>query len=121
MKVYSLPEELEATLPPMMRDWREWEAAEEAHKQTVKEWLIANGYDGPNTGREYHEPAADGYARYMYADRKGKPCLIHLPYGDGWNARNIEFIPAREIIKRMDQQDRVNAMFADKAAERQTV
>lgn len=113
MKVYGLPAELEATLPAISLDWEEWEAAEDAHKETVKQWLIANGYDGKNTGREYHTPAADGYARYMYADRKGSPILIHLPYGDGWNARDIEFIPAREIVKRMDQQAEQDAWWAE--------
>lgn len=118
MKVYGLPEELEATLPGMLLNWRECEKAEEAHKETVKQWLIENGYDGPNTGREYRSPVADGHARYMYADRKGSPILVHLPYGSGWQARDIEFIPAREIIKRMNQQDKRNAWFREQAAKR---
>lgn len=118
MKVYGLPEELEATLPKVDYanfDHDKMAADEDAHKADIKSWLIANGYDGEHTGREFRTPQADGYARYMFGDRKGSPILLHLPYGDGWNSRDVEFLPKREVVKRMDQQDAMVSMFARKA------
>lgn len=81
-----------------------------AHSLALKEWLIGNGFTGPNTGRILRIPMADGYAKYMYADR-ANPHLVHLPYGDGWHHPDVKFLPPKEVIRRMDESDRLDAVF----------
>lgn len=124
MKVFGLPEELENTLPGF--DFNQgidtYTAAIERHKELVKAWLIDAGYDGENTGRIYQTPVADGYAEYMFADRtvgrESMSCLIHLPYGDGWNARDIEYIPEDVILERIEQKERQDRFWAEEMEKR---
>ncbi len=74
---------------------------EEQHIADLAQWLRQNGYAGPNTGRTLSVPRADGYARYMYADGR-TPCLVHLPYGDGWEAPDVKYLPKAEVLRRLD-------------------
>lgn len=123
MNVYGLPECLPA--PDLMAmeggsfsdRMDAWEAAEQAHKAALIAWLkLEGGATGPNTGKEYRTPVADGHACYMFADvPNGESFLVHLPYGDGWQARDIEFIPEPVILERITQQERIDAMFAERA------
>ncbi len=74
--------------------------AEEEHQARLAAWLKARGYVGPYTGAIYREGVADGYALYVLADGP-KSCLIHLPYGDGYQSANVQFVPKSEVIRRV--------------------
>lgn len=95
-------------------DVKKTEAQYDEHKQKVIQWLRENGYNGPRTGEIVRFPVADGYAQYMLADAGKKSVLIHLPYWDGWQYRDVEFLPLKEILKRIDQQKKRAALFASK-------
>jgi hypothetical protein len=102
MKVYSLPKEI----PPPAVDYSNYDgekeaAAEVKHMADLKEWLIKQGFTGRYTGQTVHFGVADGRAIYMMADGK-KSFLIHLPYGDGYQYRDVEFLPKAEIIRRIE-------------------
>lgn len=117
MKVYSLPEELETTLPILSLNWKEYAAAEKEHAASVKAWLIDNGFTGLKTGHELLIPIADGHACYMFADARGtgsgqKSFLVHLPYGDAWHSRDVEFLPQSEVLKRLIDPAKREEMFA---------
>lgn len=115
--VLALPKDLPAPQP----DYKNYDHArelerEQKHQADLKAWLIANGWDGPNTGRIYSEHIADGYAVYMVAEGKKKASgfkfvLIHLPYGDGYQSRNVHWIPPKEIVERLDAADRMREVF----------
>lgn len=126
MKVYSAPEELKYEPDYTNYDPTAFAEAEDMHREALVAWLREAGYTGKKTGAELQIPHADGYARYMFADARGtgtglKSCLIHLPYGDAWDSRDVEFLPQKEVLKRIAQTERVNALFARKAAERKAV
>lgn len=105
MKVYSLPKELPYEVDYTNYDFKVVEQKEKDHQESLKNWLIESGMSGPNTGRIYSTPRADGYANYMFADGGATCFLIHLPYGDGWHDPDVQYIPKKEILKRMDQME----------------
>lgn len=103
MKVFTLPDQVKYDQP----NYADYDAAaerdrEERHKGQLKDWLLANGWPGDRTGQILREPHADGYACYMYADGP-KAALIHLPYGDAWDSPNVEHLPKKEVLKRLDR------------------
>ncbi len=115
MKVYKLPH----TLPVPEIDYAHFDMVkvseqERDHAERVKAYLIERGYTGKNTGRIFREPFADGYAQYMFADIPRRPALVHLPYGDAWDAPNVRFIPAKEVLRRMGSSEKISALFADR-------
>lgn len=117
MKVYALPE----SLPVPAFDFNDiggWQKREEAHRESVRQWLKANGYTGKNSGRILRLPFADGYAEYMMAEGS-QSFLFHLPYGDGYDSREVNFLPKKEVLARIEQQEKLDALFKRKAAERQ--
>jgi hypothetical protein len=119
MDVYDLPDEVPFGEPDYANyDTKVEDAREEAHKTSLKDWLVSQGWSGPNTGREYTTPMGDGHARYLFGDGAGakNSILIHLPYGDAWHGRDLEFIPEAEIVKRMDASDGLAAFFAKRTA-----
>lgn len=103
MKVFGLPQTLEATTPKV--DYRNFNydtmiADENAHRETVKNWLLEQGYTGKHTGGVLRMPIADGHAEYMLAD--GSPSiLLHLPYGDAWDSPDVQYLPKKEVVKRI--------------------
>lgn len=100
MKVYGCPQTLPA--PEFDLDYKKQEAAEQEHQEKLKQWLINNGYTNKHTGEIYRTRAGDGCAQYMIAD--GNPsCLVHLPYGDAWQAPDVEFLSKKEILKRIKE------------------
>ncbi len=104
MKVCAPPDEVPWSEP----DYANYDPAKEArreeeHRIALKEWLIKAGYDGKYTGEILSEPMADGYANYMMADKGRSSFLVHLPYGDAWDSRNVEFLPRAEVIKRIER------------------
>ena len=112
MKVYALPDELAATVPNwgMDKSREQLFAEEEAHRAGIVEWIKAQGFTGKHTGRVYRTSIADGYAEYMMADGRGS-FLLHLPYGDGYQSRDVQFLPKGEVIKRIDADERMRALF----------
>lgn len=120
MKIASVPVEVAFAEP----DYRNYDPdvekkREQEHQEILKHYLISIGYNGKHTGRIYRTPVADGYAMYMMADGGRNSYLIHLPYGDAYYDRDVQYIPKAEIIKRLDSQERMNQFFA-KQREKQT-
>ncbi len=112
MQVYALPDELEATVPTIdyTDHYNDWLKREKEHKELVKTWLHDNGYNGRGTGGILQMPMADGYAEYMLAD--GNPSfLFHLPYGDGYHSPNVDFLPKKEVVKRINGRKAVAKLF----------
>jgi hypothetical protein len=111
MKVYSCPDEVKWDEPDYKNYDSDREQKREAeHLEKLKAWLIEAGYNGKYTGEIVRFPRGDGYAQYMMADGK-KSCLIHLPYGDAWDYPDVEFLPKKEIIKRINQWKGARAIF----------
>ena len=115
MKVYSIPDALPAPKP----DYRNYDSAKEQarelqHMRDLKEWLLSAGFDGEMTGEIVRFPVADGYARYMLADGS-KSALIHLPYGDGYQYTDAQYLPKAEIVRRIGVDRNLAALFASGA------
>jgi len=113
MKVYSLPKELRATLPEhdyLNDSWKICDRREQEHREAVKQWFIDHGFTGKNTGGILQMPMGDGYAEYMLAEGS-KSCLIHLPYGDAWNDPDVEFLPKKEVVKRIKGREEIAKLF----------
>lgn len=113
MRIYSCPTEV----PAPEIDFRNYNhdremRREEEHRQQLAQWLRTNGYPGANTGRICSFPVADGKAMYMVAEKGRSVSLIHLPYGDAWQYRDVQFLPKDEILRRCDAEDRLRAFFA---------
>lgn len=113
MKIYSCPDEVAFAEPDYANyDTNAEQARQDAHTAELKAWMAANGWPGPRTGEILREPHADGYALYMYGDVEGRgACLIHLPYGDAWNSPNVEHLPRKEILARLDRGKAMTALF----------
>jgi hypothetical protein len=113
MKVYQCP------LPAPEVDYRNFNidkmrADEDAHQEQVKAKLIELGYKGKRTGEIFSTPMGDGYARYMFADGGTKCALIHLPYGDAWDDPDVQYLPKKEVLARIDRSKGIAALFAKK-------
>lgn len=97
--------------------WRKawtYQQRENDHKEALKAELIRLGYKGKYTGEIYSEPVADGRAQYMFADAGAKSVLIHLPYGDAYQSLNVQHVPRKAIIERIESQKRIKALFNKK-------
>jgi len=117
MKVYSLPKDLPAPKP----DYKNWDskkeqAREQNHTDKLKEHLLKQGFTGKMTGKIYREGVGDGYALYMVADvpkevKTSQSFLVHLPYGDAYQSRNVSFIPKTEIFRRIKTKENFKKIF----------
>ena len=114
VKIYSLPAEAPAPVVDYMNfDLAKVQKDEENHKEALKNHLIEAGFKGKNTGKILSIPIADGHAQYMFAEGRGRDDgLIHLPYGDAWQSRDVQFLPRKEVILRLKQQEGMRAMFS---------
>ncbi len=111
MKVYKLPQGLEAPEPDYSNyDAKKEQAAEAAHMQAVRDWLKKNGYTGPHSGKIYREGVADGYAQYMMADGP-KSFLLHLPYGDAYQSRTVSGMSKASVVKLIAAEDNFAKLF----------
>lgn len=120
MKIYSCPPAVSAP----QHDYRNYDrakamAAEAQHREALKTWLINHGYSGRHTGGVFREQVADGHAEYMLADGP-KSFLIHLPYGDGYQSRNVEFLPKREVVRRIEAAEHFKRALRQAALARAT-
>ena len=114
MKVYACP----AELPEPETDYKNYDRVKEAakidaHKAALKAWLKNAGYTGKRTGETVRFHVADGYAEYMMGDGR-KTILIHLPYYDGYSYPDVAYLPKKEILRRMEADKRMAALFANK-------
>lgn len=112
MKLYSLPD----SVPAPEVDYRNYDnqkvaADEKQHMADLKTHLIKLGYIGKHTGEIYSEYVADGTALYMVVDAPRAFGLIHLPYGDAYQSRNVAFLTKAEILRRIVANKRFEAMF----------
>lgn len=115
MKVYSCPTEV----PPPVVDYSNYDQKKEAeaennHMAELKAWLIKHGYTGKRTGEIVRFPVADSYAVYMFAEGR-QSALIHLPYADGYQYRDVVYLPKAEIVRRIEAEKRMNALFQSKS------
>lgn len=116
MQVYSIPEELPFAEPDFKNyDSKKEQAREKAHQDQVKDWLVRNGYKGPNTGKILSIPMGDGAARYMYADSPKKCFLVHLPYGDAWDSPFARDLTKAAVIKRLVDESKLTSIFEAKS------
>jgi len=115
MKIFSLPKEVPAPAVDYSHyDHAKVDADETKHMADLKAFLKKAGYKGKHTGKIYREGVADGYALYMIADGSSF-ALVHLPYGDGYQSRNVGFLTKKEILRRLEFDNKLNKLFAKKA------
>lgn len=103
MKIYALPEGLEVPEPDYANEtYDKWSQDERDHTERVRAWLKEQGYNGPNSGLIYRTGVADGTAEYMLVEGRGiRSYLLHLPYCDGYHDPNVQYIPKKELLRRM--------------------
>ena len=111
MKIFDCPNEI----PAPQVDYKNYDSDknqrdEEEHGEQLKTWLKANGYPGKYTGEIFRVGIADGYAQYMVADGRTF-CLIHLPYGDAYDSQDVQFLPKKEIIRRVEAGKKFAALW----------
>ena len=113
IKLYALPREV----PAPVVDYRNYDHTkvqiqEEQHMTKLADHLKKVGYTGKHTGQIYTESVADGYAIYMVAEGSRSAFgLVHLPYGDGYQARNVGYLSKTEVLRRIDADKRFRALF----------
>jgi hypothetical protein len=116
MKVYSCPTEVPLPEPDYRNYNHDKVIKEEAkHQEALRTHLISIGYKGPATGKIYRTQVADGYAQYMLADGGRSSCLIHLAYGDGYQSRDVEHLPKKVILQRIEADERMTALWRKKS------
>ena len=117
MKIYCLPKELPAPEVVYSNYNHALELQKEkSHQEKLELHLKKIGFNGPLTGKVYKTPMGDGYACYMFADATASPYqrrsgLVHLPYGDGYNDPNVQYIPKKEIVARMEADEKLAKHF----------
>lgn len=116
MKVYAAPAHIKLVPDYNNYDRNKEQKKEDKYKADIKAWAESKGYTGPRTGETVKFGVADGYAEYMYACGPGgaKAFLIHLEICDGYQYRDVEFLPKKEILTRMDFDRKMEAAFAAK-------
>lgn len=116
MKVYGHIEGLEYPEPDYTHYDSDKELArQEAHIAKMKAELLKMGYTGKHTGKIFCEPMGDGYAQYMLADGR-QSFLVHLPFGDSYHSRNVEYLPKKEVIKRIEASEQLASIFSKRSA-----
>lgn len=118
MIVYSCPKECPAPEPDYSDNYdsKKEQEREDQHREKLKAHLNKMGYTGKHTGKIIRFGVADGHAEYMLADgpTAAKSFLVHLPYGDAWEYRDVRFIPKKEILKRISADEKLAKLFQAK-------
>lgn len=113
MKIYATP----ANIPFPEQDWSKPYDANDTSEQdwveSVKNEMFKLGWTGLHSGEIIRFGVADGHASYMYfsSSHTSKAGLIHLPLGDAYQYRDVEFLPKREILKRLKGQAAMAKLF----------
>lgn len=113
MKVCGLPPECPWIKPDYSVKGFDWDGEmkrESEHSERLATWIRKSNWNGPYSGGIVSFGVADGSALYMLADGKHS-YLFHLPYGDGYQYRDIKFLPKTEIVRRLKQQDHLKKIF----------
>lgn len=113
MKVYAAPEGIQEPKWPSPYSYEAMVAEEKRFEDECRKWLADNGYNGPNSGKIVRFGVADGYAAYMLAEGR-RSFLMHMPFGDAYQYRDVEFLPKAEILKRIKQEEGLKAIFGRK-------
>lgn len=117
MKVYAAPEGITLNIDYTVRyNPADEQAKVEKYKAEIKDWLLSNGYTGPNTGETITFPVADGRAEYMLGDKGRGGILIHLDIMDGYQYFDIKFLPKAEILRRIEQEKAAKAFWKSRKA-----
>lgn len=115
MNVYAVPRDVPFTKPDYTNyDFKAERERENRHIADLKAHLIEMGYTGKHTGKIASFGVGDGYANYMLADGSGvygHSFLIHLPYGDAYHFQYVSKLSKKEIIKKIEQQEGLAALF----------
>ncbi len=114
MKVYAAPEHIQTPAWPSPFNHDQYSKNCDAYRAEIRKWLSENGYTGEYSGEVIQFGVADGYAQYMLADGGRRSFLIHLDEVDGYQYRDVEFLPKREIIKRIEQQRKFKEFWNSK-------
>lgn len=86
--VYNIPDELPWEEPDYKNyDFRKEQMREDAYAKKLAEWCKSR-HEGDCVGEIVSVGVGDGYAQYMVECEKPLH-LIHLPFGDKWNAGKI--------------------------------
>lgn len=113
MQVYATPESLPAPQFDIDSTADAYDKLCDEHSEKLKTWLKAHGYPGANTGKTVRFSVADGYAVYMLAEGK-KSMLVHLDYWDGYNFPEVKFLPKKEILARIKQEEELSKLFGSR-------
>jgi hypothetical protein len=112
VKIYGCPVEVPPPKYNFSDPWDKYKKDEAQHKKDLETFLREKlHFNGQNTGRIYQEQVADGYAVYMVAEAPKVFALIHLPYGDGYQSRDVQYLPKRVILERIEQREGWNTIF----------
>ena len=111
MKVYAAPSHIK-----LVPDYSNYNRAaeqqkEDAYKDSIKQWLLDNGYTGKLTGGVASFGVADGYAQYMVGDKGRSGILIHLDIGDAYQFPYVERLTKADIIKSLERDKALKAIF----------
>jgi hypothetical protein len=95
-KVYTIPDELLESFHSLVakaNDWNERDYRVRRGHESAAVALLADlirrerpDLADDTTGKIFRTPMADGYAQYCVVSSKGSGHLIHLPFGDAWEA-----------------------------------
>jgi hypothetical protein len=105
MKVYGAPESISKPSWPQPFNHKQYDENCKAYRAEIVTWLQGLGYTGPLTGRIVAFGVADGSAQYLFADGGRKSFLVHLQEVDGYQYRDVEFLPKAEIIRRLQKRE----------------
>jgi hypothetical protein len=83
MKVCAFPNTIPVPKLTLPIDMVRYKQEEDAAMAACKAYLLAIGYTGPNTGKEYSIPHADGAARYMVGEGPAGTRIEDLPHDLG--------------------------------------
>lgn len=115
MKIYSCPEELPAPeIDYANYDHKKVQEQEDAHRERLKNWMIQNGYTGARTGQILRVGIGDGYAQYMLAEGS-KSFLMHLPYGDAYHSPDVQYLPKKEVLRRIEADKSLASIFSGRS------
>jgi len=96
-------------------DWKNPNAyakAEEKFKKELKEFLQARNKTGKNVGEIIRFQVADGYAEYMVASMRPLE-LVHLNLLDGYQETLVQYMTAKAVQDKIDQQKALEKLFSD--------
>jgi hypothetical protein len=106
-KVYAAP----VSIKPPVFDYKDIagsKTSEKAYIEQVKAW--ARKPSDQYAGEEISFSHADGYACYIVLTSK-PVVLIHLEIGDCWDSPLADKITAKELIKKIENNKKINELF----------